>query len=257
MRIAWELQGAGSDGTRAPVLLVHGLGYTRQGWGPLRSILARRYRVLSFDNRGIGESEIPPGPYSVEELAADAVHVLDEAGVERAHVIGASLGGFVAQVLAADRPERVDRLVLVGTSPGGPGAYPLPQGTLQLMAEAPSLEPRVALRRFVENAVAPGSPPALVDEIYAYREAHPPDPDGWAAQAAAGAAWDAGERLERIAAPTLVLAGTADAVVDPRNAQLLAAAITGARLELLDGVGHLAFWERSEEFAVLVERFLG
>ena len=81
---------------------MHGLGYTREGWGPLRERLAQRYRVLSFDNRGIGESEIPPGPYTVEELAADAVGVLDEAGVERAHVIGASLGGFVAQAVASE-----------------------------------------------------------------------------------------------------------------------------------------------------------
>ena len=250
MRLRWDSQGDG-----APLLLVHGLGYTRQGWGPQRELLARRYRVLSYDNRGIGESEIPAGPYTVAELADDAVQVLDEAGVERAHVVGASLGGMVAQLLAADRPERVDRLVLAGTTPGGAGAYPLPQRTLALMAEASSLPPEVALRRFVENALAPGS--AFVDEVFGYREQHPPDPVGWAAQAAAGAGWDADGRLARIAAPTLVVAGTADAVVDPRNAQLLAGAIPNAQLELIDGAGHLPFWERAEEFARLVERFLG
>lgn len=250
MNVVWEAQGEG-----APVLLVHGLGYTRQGWGPLRDLLARRYRVLSYDNRGIGESEIAPGPYSVAELAADAADVLDAAGAQRAHVVGASLGGMVAQLLAAEQPERVERLVLVGTTPGGAGAYPLPQQTLALMAEAPSLPPDVALRRFVENALAPGSP--LVDEVFAYRQRHPPDPAGWAAQAAAGAAWDADGRLGRIAAPTLVLAGTADAVVDPRNAQLLVDAIPGAKLELIDDAGHLPFWERAEEFAAIVERFLG
>jgi 3-oxoadipate enol-lactonase len=250
VRLAWEAHGEG-----APVLLVHGLGYTRQGWGPLRELLARRYRVLSYDNRGIGESEIPPGPYTVGELAEDAVVVLDAAGVERAHVIGASLGGMVAQLLGAEQPDRVERLVLVGTTPGGAGAYPLPQQTLALMAEAASLPPEVALRRFVENALAPGSP--LVDEVFGYRQQHPPDPAGWAAQAAAGAAWDANGRLAQIAAPTLVVAGTADAVVDPRNAQLLADAIPGARLELVDGAGHLPFWERAGEFAALVERFLG
>jgi pimeloyl-ACP methyl ester carboxylesterase len=250
VNVVWEAQGEG-----APVLLVHGLGYTRQGWGPLRDLLARRYRVLSYDNRGIGESEIPPGPYSVAELAEDAVAVLEAAGAERAHVVGASLGGMVAQLLAAEQPERVQRLVLAGTTPGGAGAYPLPQQTLALMAEAPSLPPDVALRRFVENALAPGSP--LVDEVFAYRQRHPPDPAGWAAQAAAGAAWDADGRLGRIAAPTLVLAGTADAVVDPRNAQLLVDAIPGAKLELIDDAGHLPFWERAEEFTALVERFLG
>jgi len=250
VNIHWESQGDG-----APVLLVHGLGYTREGWGPLRELLSRRYRVLSYDNRGIGESEIPPGPYTVDELAADAAQVLDEAGAERAHVLGASLGGMVAQLLAAERPERVDRLVLAGTTPGGARAYPLPQRTLALMAEASALPPEVALRRFVENALAPGSP--LVDEVLAYRQAHPPDPAGWAAQAAAGASWDADGRLARIAAPTLVLAGTADAVVDPRNAELIAEAIPNARLQLIDGAGHLPFWERPEEFAALVERFLG
>jgi pimeloyl-ACP methyl ester carboxylesterase len=250
VKIRWESQGEGM-----PVLLVHGLGYTRQGWGPQRELLARRYRVVSYDNRGIGESEIPAGPYTVVELAADAVQVLDEAGVERAHVVGASLGGMVAQLLAAERPERVDRLVLAGTTPGGAGAYPLPQRTLALMAEASSLPPEVALRRFVENALAPDS--TFVDEVFAYREQHPPDPAGWAAQAAAGASWDADGRLARIAAPTLVVAGTADAVVDPRNAQLLADAIPNAELELIDGAGHLPFWERAEEFTRLVERFLG
>lgn len=250
MKLAWESQGAG-----APLLLVHGLGYTRQGWGPQRELLARRYRVLSYDNRGIGESEIPPGPYTVAELAGDAVQVLDEAGVERAHVLGASLGGMVAQLLAAEQPERVEGLVLAGTTPGGANAFPLPQQTLALMAEAASLPPEVALRRFVENALAPGS--LFVDEVFAYRQQHPPDPAGWAAQAAAGATWDADGRLAQISAPTLVVAGTADAVVDPRNARLLADAIPNARLELIDGAGHLPFWERAEEFAALVGRFLG
>jgi pimeloyl-ACP methyl ester carboxylesterase len=252
VRIKWESQG---DGT--PVLLMHGLGYTREGWGPLRELLARRYRVISFDNRGIGESEIPPGPYTVEELAADAVAVLDEAGVERAHVLAASLGGFAAQVVAADYPERVDRLVLACTSPGGAGAFPLPEGTLRLMAEAPSLPPEVALRRFVENALAPGAPEELVDEILAYRQAHPPDPAGWAAQAAAGAAWDANGRDERISASTLVVTGTADQVVDPRNSTLLADRIPGARLATIEGAGHCLLWEQPDRFVELVEDHFG
>jgi pimeloyl-ACP methyl ester carboxylesterase len=250
VNIPWESQGTG-----APLLLVHGLGYTRQGWGPLRGLLARRYRVLSFDNRGIGESEIPPGPYTVGELAGDVLQVLDEAGVARAHLLGVSLGGMVAQLVAAEHPDRVDRLVLVGTTPGGRDAFPLPEQTLALMAEAATLQPEVALRRFVENALAPGS--ALADEVYAYRRSYSPDPAGWAAQAAAGATWAAEGRLARILAPTLVLAGTADAVVDPRNARLLADAIPGAQLELIGDAGHLPFWERAEEFAALVERFLG
>jgi 3-oxoadipate enol-lactonase len=250
VKLRWESQGEG-----APLLLIQGIGYTREGWGPLRERLARGYRVLSYDNRGIGESEIPPGPYTVADLAADAVQVLDEAEVERAHVLGLSLGGMAAQLLAADHPERVDRLVLASTTPGDGVGHPLPEQTRALIAEAATLPPEVALRRFVANALAPGSP--LVEEVLAYRQLHPPDPVGWAGQAAAGLGWDAAEVLHRITAPTLVIAGTVDTVVDPMNAWVLSAGISGAELELIHGAGHLAYWERPEEFATLVERFLG
>ncbi len=90
--------------------------------------LAERFEVILFDNRGIGESDAPPGPYTAAEMAADVVQVLDEAGVERAHVLGTSLGGMVAQELALTSPERVDRLVLACTTPGGAGAVPAARG---------------------------------------------------------------------------------------------------------------------------------
>jgi len=116
VRIAWERHGSGP-----PLLLIQGLGYARWGWEPVVDGLARSFELLLFDNRGIGESDAPPGPYTVVELADDAAQVLDEAGVERAHVLGTSLGGMVAQELALGRPQRVEKLVLVCTTPGGPG----------------------------------------------------------------------------------------------------------------------------------------
>ena len=103
-----------------PLLLIHGLGYARWGWEPVLPGLAEQFDVILFDNRGIGESDAPAGPYTVAEMAGDAVRVLDEAGVERAHVVGTSLGGMIAQELALSHPERVDRLVLACTTPGGP-----------------------------------------------------------------------------------------------------------------------------------------
>ena len=183
--------------------------------------------------------------------------MLDAAGIERAHVVGTSLGGMAAQELAIGRPERVDRLVLVCTTPGGAGAYPLPAPTLELMALAPSLEPAVALKLFVENALGAAPDPALVDRIMAHRLAAPLDPAGWQAQAAAGACFDAFERLGEIAAPTLVLHGTADAVVDERNADLLGTRIPDARVERFEGAGHLLFWEQPDRFAAAVRGFLG
>ncbi len=248
-RIAYEVVGSGP-----PVLLVQGLGYPRWGWEPVVQRLEDEFCVVSFDNRGIGESEVPPGPYTAAEMAKDAVAVLDAAGIEKARVVGASLGGMIAQELALAHPERVDRLALVCTTPGGAEAYPLPEPTLRLLAEAPSLAPQDALRRFIENAmVARG---ALVDELYARRLASPPDPAGWQAQAAAGATFDAFDRLGEIAAQTLVIHGTEDNVVDPRNAELLATRIPNARLELVPGTGHMLFWEQPDRFADLLREFL-
>jgi len=251
VRLAYEVLGAGE-----PLLLVHGLGYGGRGWGPSLELLARDFLVVAYDNRGFGASDIPPGPYTVAQLAADAAAVLDAAGFERAHVLGGSLGGMAAQELALTRPERVDRLVLVGTTPGGVGSYPMPGRTVRLWQEARRLPPAEALRLFVENALGAEPPPALVEEIVAYRMANPPDGAGWHAQAAAGASFAALERVGRIAATTLVVHGTADAVVDPRNGQLLARRIQGARLELYEGCGHLPFWEEPERFVELVRGFL-
>ncbi len=251
VQIAYDVRGDGP-----PVLFVQGLGYGRGGWGPAPERLARAFTVVTFDNRGFGDSDKPPGAYTTAELAADALAVLDAVGIGRAHVVGASLGGMTAQELALAAPERVEKLVLCCTTPGGADAAPMPEGTVALMLLAPTLDPEDAQRRFVVNALAPDAPEALVDEICAYRRANPPDPVGWQALAGAGAAHDAFARLGEIGAPTLVLHGTADNVVAPQNAELLASRIPNARLEWFEGAGHLFPWERPDRFASVLEEFL-
>ena len=250
VRIAYELRGTGE-----PLLLMQGLGYGRWGWEPLLEPLADDFRVLFYDNRGIGDSDVPEGPYTARQLAEDAVAVLDSAGVEHATVVGTSLGGMAAQELALGFAERVDRLVLACTTPGGVNAHAMPQQTVDLMLQAPTLAPEVALRRFVENALAPGASEALVERIYALRLANPFDPKGWQAQAAAGVGFDALERIPEIEAPTLVVTGTEDVVVDPRNSDLLSERIPNARLERVPG-GHLFFWEDPTRFVTLVKEFV-
>lgn len=245
MKVAWERHGAGP-----PLLLIHGLGYARWGWEPVVEPLSRSFDVILFDNRGIGESDAPPGPYTAAAMAGDAVQVLDEAGIDRAHVAGTSLGGMVAQELALGRPDRVDRLVLAGTTPGGPKAFPMPQRTIDLMAK------RATMREYVENALEPDPRPELVERILAHRERTAQPFEHWAAQAAAGAAFDAHDRLGGIAAPALVQHGDGDVVVDPRNAGLLAAAIPGARTSIYAGAGHLFMWQEPERFVQELEEFL-
>ncbi len=254
IRLAYETRGAGE-----PLLLVQGLGYGRWGWDAVAGLLARKFRVIVFDNRGIGDSDVPPGPYSVRQLAADAVAVLDAERVERAHVVGASLGGMVAQELAISHAERVDRLVLVCTTPGGLATHSVPQATLDLVYAAPDLEPDEALRRGVEIGLGHGTAearPDLFERIVELRNAHSFDLAGWWAQALAGASFDAYDRLGRVCAPTLVLTGTADSVVDCRNSEILAELVPGARLERFPDCGHLLFWEEPERFAKAVTAFL-
>jgi len=248
MKIAWQSHGSG-----APVLLIQGLGYGGWGWEPVVPGLAERFRVLTFDNRGIGGSDKPPGPYTTAELARDALQVLDEAGVDRAHVVGASLGGMIAQEVATLAPQRVERLVLCCTTPGETDGVPMPEVTVQLFQEAATLAPELAIRRFIENALGAGGSAELVDDLYARRVADPPDPAGWHAQVAAAVGF-AG--VGQIAAPTLLLHGTEDNVVDCRNVDVLAARIPGARVELFAGAGHLFFWEQPDAFVRIVTGFL-
>ena len=254
VRIAFELDGSGS-----PVVLAHGLGYARWGWEPVAAALAEEFTVLMFDNRGIGASDIPDGPYTAGAMASDIAAVMDAARIDRAHLIGTSLGGMVAQEFAIRWPERVDRLVLACTTPGGGKAFPLPERTLRLIAEAPTLAPEVALRRFVENALADrtvAERPDLVQRIFERRLEFPPDPAGWQAQAAAGMSHDAFSRLHEIQAPTLILHGTEDGVVDPRNAEVLERAIPNSRVVMFPGAGHLFFWEEPDRFVEVVRDFL-
>jgi 3-oxoadipate enol-lactonase len=249
VRISWEERGDG-----APLLLIQGLGYGRWSWEPLVPGLAERYRVLWFDNRGIGDSDKPDGPYTARLMAEDARQVLDEAGVERAHVLGASLGGMIAQELAAGTPERVDKLVLCCTTPGGAATVPMPDVTVRLFAEAPTLAPEVALRRFVENALAADASAELIQELYERRVANPPDPAGWQAQAAAGLTFEGVDGA--ITAPTLIVTGTEDNVVDPHNSDVLAERIPGAEVQRIDGTGHLFFWEQPDACVRIISEFL-
>ncbi len=103
-RIYWEEQGEGDPGARATVLLIMGLGYTHEMWNRVMPALREHYRVVSFDNRGVGLTDAPPGPYSIPVMAADTAAVMDAAGCPRAHVFGISLGGMIAQELALRYP---------------------------------------------------------------------------------------------------------------------------------------------------------
>jgi 3-oxoadipate enol-lactonase len=258
LRIAYELQGT-MHRRRPWLVLIHGMGFDRTGWEPVLPTLRRRFRLVLVDNRGTGRSGRPDGSFAVADMASDVVAVLDAAGIDRVHVLGASLGGMVAQELAITRPERVARLVLACTTPGWPTSYPMPAASLRLIRAARGM-PRAAARRLhTEHALsaqAVQQDPALVGRLMAVQGVRPVAQEVLLAQAMAGARYAGRLRQRRIGARTLVVHGSADTVVDPRNARLLAGRITSARLVTFPGLGHLLFWEDPAGFAAVVTSFL-
>jgi pimeloyl-ACP methyl ester carboxylesterase len=235
------------------------MGFDRFGWEPVLRKLRRHFRLVLVDNRGSGRSDLPPGSFSVADMAGDILAVLDGAGVRRAHVMGVSLGGMVAQELAVDHPERVDGLILVATTPGWPFAYPMPAVSAALIAATGGLTREVAVRRHAENALSARTVqdhPEVVDRLVELQRTRRAAPGAWAAQAAAGAGYTGRLRQTRIRARTLVLLGSADTVVDPGNGKLLADRIPGAQLVIFPELGHLLFWQDPDGFVDAVTSFL-
>jgi 3-oxoadipate enol-lactonase len=254
VRIAYDVRGHGR-----PLVLVQGVGIGRWGWEPVADRLARRFQVITIDNRGVGASDSPPGPFTTAAMAGDVLAVLDHAGIQRASVLGTSLGGMVAQELALAHPDRVDRLVLVATLPGGPRSRPMPLGTTYLFAAAPFLTSKLRLQQFVHNALGPATRrgrPEIAERLAAAKQASPQSETAWRAQVAAGMLFNPLGRQRDITQPTLVIQGTADRVVDPGNAGVLADLLPAARVERFDGAGHLLYWEQPRRFARLVTSFL-
>jgi 3-oxoadipate enol-lactonase len=238
VELHWESTGAG-----APVLLVMGLGMNATGWWRTVPVLADAgLRPIAFDNRGVGRSSRPPGPYSTAQLADDAVAVLDAAGVEHAHVYGISLGGMIAQEIALRHPDRVDALVLGATTPGGPHAVAADDDTLAFFnrrAEMPAEEAVWASVPYNYGPRTRAERAQAIGEDIAQRLRFPIEADPYRAQLAAALGHDAHERLGALTAPTFVVHGEEDRMVAPANAKLLADAIPGAELHMLPGAGHL------------------
>lgn len=241
-------------GDGLPLLLIGGLGFGRWGWFKQVPALSRHFRTITFDVRGA--QNLARG---VVDLAAEVVALLDHLGVKKAHVLGASLGGFVAQELALERPELVDRLVLICTSYGGPGPKVMSPQALGSMFGWGSLSPKGAVRRGLKTAtsgVYRAEHPEEFDQIVRWRLADSPSLSAYSQQAMAGARFDASRDVGGIDAPILVIHGADDRYVPVANAAALAKAVPGAELRILDAAGHLVFIERAEEVNKEIVSFL-
>jgi 3-oxoadipate enol-lactonase len=233
------------DGAGPVVLLPASLGTTVALWEPQLPALAAEFRVVRFTFRGHGGSPDPPGPYTVEALAGDALDLLDALDVERASVCGLSLGGTVAMWLAANAPERVDRLVLACTSARfSPVEVWTDRAATVRRFGTPAVVDAALARWFADRTRA--TRPEVVER---FREDFcRVGREGYAGCCEALAAWSFADRLGRIAAPTLVLGGAEDPVCPRRDVATLADGIPGARLQLLPEASHLANVEAPEAF---------
>lgn len=249
------------EGDGDPLLLIPGLGATRRVFDPLAPALSSRHRVIRFDPRGVGDSERGTAAVSMAVLAADAAAVLDTAsGPSAIDVFGASMGGVVVQQFAVDHPERVRRLIVAATQPPGSHAIPADPGARAALLGRGARTPEEAYRIACTVLYSPAfqrAHPEFIEEQVRVRAAHPIPArvfrDQLAAMAEASGLW---EQLPAIAAPALVMHGTADVVSPFENAGLLVRRIPGSRLRPFDASGHLFFHERPDESARVISEFL-
>ena len=242
-----------------PLLLINGLGSDHLEWLHQLPSFSGRFRVIAFDNRGTGKSAVPPGPYTTAQMADDAAALLRFLGIGRAHVLGVSLGGMIAQEVALRHPDRVDGLVLGCTGPGGTlSVRPSPEA-MAVFALAGGDDPEADLRRmipFLYTDACCRDRPEEIEGFIRRRLGNPTPPEGYAAQLAAAVTHDASARLERIRARTLVITGDADRLVDRENSVRIAGRIPGAKLVVLPGAPHRLFAENPEAFNREVLSFL-
>ncbi|HEV2729278.1 MAG TPA: alpha/beta fold hydrolase [Terriglobales bacterium] len=250
-RIYWDEQGQG-----APVLLIMGLAYTSHMWYRSRPVLAARHRTIALDNRGVGRSDVPPGPYPIALMASDAAAVLDAAEVESAHVFGVSMGGMIAQEFALQYPERVRSLILGCTAAGGPTAVRAePEATQMLMARD-KMSPEQAAEAAVPFIYESATPRERIDADTAIRRPWFPRAEAYIAQLQGIIAWEAYRRLPRIAAPTMVIHGESDRLVPPGNAKIIAERIPGAKLVMIPHASHLFLTDQTEVAHSAILEFL-
>lgn len=242
------------------VLMLAGLGYASWCWEDLMLAFDPRWRTLAVDMRGTGRSDKPPGPYSIPQFADDLAHVIVAMKLSRVHLVGFSMGGYVALTLVTRYPELVRSMVLVSTSRGGPGTLPVPVSTREVWREASKLSSREFAETTMPLSYSVGWPernPQRFRDILEKRLAFPTPPSCWAAQ------YEAAEHYVRhgvdvsgIRQPALVIHGTEDRIVPYENGIKLATSLRSAQLMTLQRVGHLPFLEDPADFARRVCDFL-
>ncbi|MBE2225599.1 MAG: alpha/beta hydrolase [Anaerolineae bacterium] len=252
-----------SNGSGEPLVLISGLGYNMWQWHKMVPGLAESFQVITLDNRGVGQTDKPEGPYSAALLAADTAALLTALGIPKAHIMGHSMGGFIAQEMALSYPDKVDKLILASTNFGGPHHLPITPEAMAVLGDTTS-DPVTRFKNGLAVSTAPGwseNNEAMIADWLTWRMANLVDPVAYQAQMAIGLSLLSEEacfenRLPDVQAETLILFGEYDKVVPPGNAELLAAKIPNSSIHFLPDAGHFFPMETPEAANEAVVAFL-
>ncbi|MBD0369697.1 MAG: alpha/beta hydrolase [Pyrinomonadaceae bacterium] len=251
-KIYWDASGEGE-----PLLLIMGLGSASDMWYRLLPEFSSRYRTIIFDNRGVGRSDAHPGPYSIATMAQDAAAVLDAAGAESAHVVGFSMGGFIAQEFALHYPERVRRLVLASTACGGKEVVWAEPEVLTALAAKDVKSREEGFWTTAPFNYHESTPRELIEEDLEVTLRSPLKRESYQAQLQAIMSWKGSySRLKELNITTLILHGDSDRLIPTENGKILARVIPDAELALIEGAGHRFMTDRLEESGRVIMSFL-
>lgn len=253
LSIAYELHGVAGD----HLLLISGTGHDRHFWSNQTAEFSADFRTVVFDNRGVGESTVPPSGYTLADMAMDAVAVLDDVGVEQAHVMGFSMGGHIAQELAIHHP---DRMFSLGVHHSWARNSPRLRSFQETRLRLAKSDQREALTEFsllgLHSHDYYNPHAAELDEHRRFLLEQSPVNAGWIGQLEACLVGDTYDRLPQVTAPTLVTCSDLDVIAAPHHSREIAERIPGSRLHVMRGTGHVALMERPEEFNRICLDFL-
>jgi pimeloyl-ACP methyl ester carboxylesterase len=255
-KLAWRMLGAGP-----PLLLVNGYAASSADWDPaFLAKLAGSFELICPDNRGMGESELGSAELSVDAMAGDLEDLLDHLGIERAALVGWSMGGFVAQRLALRAPQRISAMVLLASAPGGPTAVPAEPAAWATLIDHTG-KPREQATRLISLLFPPDVAPGIDEQfgdVVAAARATLSQP-ALEAQERVLLAWrdEAPQLPGSDSPPVLAICGSDDVVIPPQNSELLAMFWPRARSECIAGGGHAFMAQQPEHVAALIAEFLG
>jgi len=248
-RLRYEIDG---NPAGPPVLFSNSLGTTCELWNPQLEALSPTFRIIRYDTRGHGSSDVPDGPYTLETLGLDAIAILDAAAVKRAHVCGLSLGGLTAMWLGVHRPDRVRSVTLVSTAARIANAMMWEERIVQVQTSGVGPLADAAMGRWFSQSFRDSRPRVVA--IY-HRMLSETPAVGYAACCAAIRDADLRAAIARISAPTLIIAGHHDPVTPPADAQAMHERIPGSRVSLLDAA-HILNVEKATAFNDLLNPFI-